>query len=61
MNRKIELLLQVAADFHDFCESDATHDVLSYPNDELSEYDLDLIAAAAQTQVHTNILLPDKE
>lgn len=61
MNRKIELLLQVAADFHDFCESNTSFTTLSCPDNELSESDLDLIAAAAKIPIHTNNPLHEKE
>lgn len=61
MKRKIESLLQVVADFHDFCEPNTSFTMLSCPGDELSESDLELIAAAAKIPIHTNTSLPDKE
>lgn len=61
MSLNIELLLQVAADFHNFCEPNTSFSVLSHAGDELNESDLDLIAAAAKNPIHTNTSFPDKE
>jgi len=58
MDRKIGSLLRVVADFHDFCEPDASLSALARPGEELSELDLDLIAAAANIPVQTK---PEKD
>lgn len=61
MSRKIESLLQVIADFQDFCEPNTSFISLSHPNNELNESDLDLIAAAATNPSCPNISLPEKD
>lgn len=59
MKRKIELLLQVAADFHDFCEPSMPSNAVC-SGEELTENDLDLVAAAAQTPACIDKTLSDK-
>ena len=61
MNRKIESLLQVAADLHDFCESNLPFTTPACPGDELSETDLDTIAAAVANPTYTDIAPLTKE
>lgn len=62
MTRKIELLLQVASDFQDFCASTAGFTVNSSSNEELTEHDLDMIAAAVKSpSANTGMPFPDRK
>lgn len=49
MSRKIELLLQLAADYQDFCAEPKFSAITPrFEENELAEFELDLIAAAAK-------------